>query len=67
LREWIANKSCRFLNAWKIGYARTIRFVWSLFLLAGFLPELHFGLVDPEATGRPHAPQQKGTALHGFT
>jgi len=30
------------------------------------LPELHFGRVDPEATGWPHAGQQKGTALHGF-
>jgi hypothetical protein len=29
-------------------------------------PELHFGRVDPEATGWPHAGQQKGTALHGF-
>jgi len=30
------------------------------------LPELHFGLVDPEVTRRPHALQQKGTAFHGF-
>jgi hypothetical protein len=30
------------------------------------LPELHFGRVDPEATGCPHTGQQKGTALLGF-
>jgi hypothetical protein len=30
------------------------------------LPELHFGRIDPEATGRPHAAQKKATALHGF-
>jgi hypothetical protein len=30
------------------------------------LAELHFGRVDPEATGRPHATQQKGTSLRGF-
>jgi hypothetical protein len=36
------------------------------FLLAGVLPELHFGGVDIGATGRSHTKQLKGTALHDF-
>jgi hypothetical protein len=35
-----------------------------MFLLAGFLPELHFGGVDPAATGLTH--RLKGIALDGF-
>jgi hypothetical protein len=37
-----------------------------MFLLAGFLPELHFGRIDPEPTGRPQARRELlFTVLHG--
>ena len=50
---WIAGKARCSRNAWKIGFARTIRFVRSTSLLVLELAELGFDGVDPEATGRP--------------
>jgi transposase len=49
LRALIAHKPTCFLNVWKIGFAKIIRFARSMSGLA----ELGFGGVDPEATGRP--------------
>ncbi len=50
MRGWIASKARCFRNAWKIGFARTIRCVRSTVFVGGLdLAELGFGGVDPEA------------------